>query len=453
MQIAADSIVEFPRPPMLWVPMSHKEGSAARIVVEVGRAVGAGELIGRADGPGSLNVHAPLAGTVTAIGVVDTTRASDVPAVHIRTTDAKEPGALRANNKNRTPLYPPLVRGDKEMLSPLPRGDVSLDAPRGDVLLDAPSIEELADLADGAGLTDFGMVGMGLGDKLRDAASKGIDRIIINAIPAEPVLSAYKLILAEHVDEIITAGRWLQTALGAKRIWLAMDRADYQQVSSYRSATSGTPIRIIDLPNKYPQGSPVLLTKVITGRETPYGNSPMDVGILILEVEVLPALFAAVSYGWAMVDRVVAVGGPAAKRPGYYRIPLGTRFADVIHYVGISHSVARIVDGGLMTGRVVESLEAVVTKQTSCILLLDRNFDRIPNPGPCINCGWCQDDCPVGLDPQSMLDVWERAKVQRFSDLYPHACIECGLCSYVCPAELPLSEAVVKIKQQVSVDV
>ena len=61
-----------------------------------------------------------------------------------------------------------------------------------------------------------------------------------------------------------------------------------------------------------------------------------------------------------------------------------------------------------MRGKAIESLDTVVTKQTSAILFLDRQSDRVPNPGPCINCGWCQDDCPVGLDPQLLLEAAER---------------------------------------------
>ncbi|UCD30540.1 MAG: RnfABCDGE type electron transport complex subunit C [Planctomycetota bacterium] len=424
-QSASPDMLDFPSPAVLWVPMIQHDGPAGCMVVDVGREVERGELIGEAAEAGSLNVHAPLTGRIAGIGHVDTARAFDVPAIQLEPTESKgvDEGARETRVSSST----------------LP-----------DELKD---IELLADLADGAGLTDFGLPTVGLGDKLRRAASKGVRDIIINTIPAEPTLLVTKLLLAKYLDDIIKATQWLYSALDARRVWLAMDRSDARQVTGYRSATSGTPIRVVGLSNKYPQGSPTLLTKVVLGREIPYGQSPIDVGVLVLELEVLPALVSAVRRNEPMVDRIVTVGGPAAKRPGNYRICVGTRYADILGYVGLSHSVVRIIDGGLMKGASVKSLDAVVTKQTSSIMLLDQDTDRIPNPGPCIHCGWCQEDCPAGLDPMALLDVVERGCPSEAKSLFPHACIECGLCSYVCPAELPLTEAVVEIKQKVSLDV
>jgi len=152
MQIVPDSIEDFPRPSMLLVPMLKHDGSAARIAVEVGQKVRPGELIGRADGPEGLDVHAPLAGKVTAIGQVDTARALGIPAVHIRTTDAKAPQAQ------------------------------SIEFPNESGRL---TIKKLADSTDKAGLTDFAPAAIGLGNKLRKAAEKGVSQIIINAIAPE----------------------------------------------------------------------------------------------------------------------------------------------------------------------------------------------------------------------------------------------------------------------------
>ena len=100
-----------------------------------------------------------------------------------------------------------------------------------------------------------------------------------------------------------------------------------------------------------------------------------------------------------------------------------------------------------MPGQAVESLLVVVTKQTSAILRVDRVAARTPRPGPCVRCGWCQEDCPVGLDPRALLEIMERNELTEAHRHYAHACIECGLCSYVCPAELPLADAAARVKR------
>ena len=398
--------------------MVHHDGPAADIVVAVGEMVSAGQLIGRAERPGALNVHAPRAGRITAITRVDTAQATDVPAVEIGQAES-----CTGNEGDESP---------------------SVAAPGSRF-----NAAELAELADNAGILNPGSPARPLGNELRDAAAAGVTDIIINAMPAEPMLTADARMLEEELDAVITAGIWLREAMNARHIWLALDRDDVQLGTRCQSAAHRTPLRAITLDNKYPQARPVLLAKTILGRETPHGHSTLAVGVLVQEVSVLFALTAAVLHAKPVIDRVVSVTGPAAERPGNYRVPIGTSFADLLGGVGLRRPVVQIIDGGPMTGRTIESLDAVVSKQTSAVLLLDRDAVHIPNPGPCILCGWCQDDCPVGLDPRRLLEIAER---QTWSDArrhYPDACVECGLCSYVCPAELPLAEAATGLRRYV----
>ena len=131
-----------------------------------------------------------------------------------------------------------------------------------------------------------------------------------------------------------------------------------------------------------------------------------------------------------MIDRVVNVTGPAVARPGLYRIPIGMKVAEVLRHVGLSRSVAQVIEGGPLTGTALETTEAVVTRQTSALLILDHEHEHVPAPGPCIRCGSCQDGCPVGLDPQALLDAAERGDKNTARSLHPGACLACGLCSY-----------------------
>ncbi len=76
-------------------------------------------------------------------------------------------------------------------------------------------------------------------------------------------------------------------------------------------------------------------------------------------------------------------------------------------------------------------------------------------PGPCIRCGWCLADCPVGLDPPALLEAVEvrtdeHERIREIARLYPHACVDCGVCSYVCPAGLPLAEGAARARSLVS---
>lgn len=406
-------------PRILRVPLQHHEGPPAKACVRIGQTVAAGDCIGRSDAPDGLDVHAPLAGRVTDLVQVDAAWRTDLPAVVIEVSD---PGIPRQHR-------PVQIPGD----------------------LPAPSIDELIQAARSAGLTDFQPRASSLAVTLRQAAGQGVDHVIVNTLVGEPMLTALTATVDEYLDAIVRVATWLAKALDTKRCWLAIDRTEHNRVKRMRSATHGTPVRVAPLVNKYPQHLPVLLASTITGREAPPGSDPTDIGALVLQAEALIGLAEAMSWKdrvpVPMTHQVVTVTGPGVTRAGHYRIPLGTRFCDVLYQTGVAGVVRRVVEGGPITGRATDDLNVVVTKQTSAILVLDRGGDRVAAPGPCVRCGWCQEDCPVGLDPQRLLDLVERGEQEQAGRYYPQACVECGLCSYVCPAELPLAQAVIELKR------
>lgn len=417
----------------LIVPLAHDGGPSARPAVEPGQSIEPGKLIGRPDGTGSVTVHAPLAGRAVDITTVDLAEATDVPAVHIEARDASIMSMPAAVTENESPV-------EENPLGPWKKHKLA-----------DRSLVELADLADRSGLIDRTPRGAGLGTVLREAAELHVQDVIINGLQSEPLITVPVQLLHYHLEPILAAGLIARDALSAKRIWLTLDAADRSFVRRCRRATAGTPIRVQPLDNKYPQATAPLLTWTATGRETPYGLRPVNVGVLVLSPDTLADLWAALHDGSPLTHCVITVAGPAARRPGHYRVPIGTRYADIIDGVGLNHPLARLIDGGPLTGRSIESLEAVIGKRTTAILLIDRESDHIPSPGPCIRCGSCQEDCPVGLDPQKLLDLLECDRPEEAARFYPHACIDCGLCSYICPAELPLAEGVARLKRLVPV--
>lgn len=387
-------------------------------MVEHGQRVRSGQLIARGERPGAVHVHAPWWGRIEGIRRVDTAQAPDVPAIEISLEDAP---VEDAGGRPR------------RIASPASRF----------------SATDLAEIAEQAGVTTCCRPSLPLAPLLRQAESAGVTDVIINALPPEPLCTVAQRMLLDQPEVVATGAVLLRDAVGARRAWLVVDRSEADLAEHCRSVMRDASLSVIALPNKYPQAAPVLLTKAILDRETPIGHSPLSVGAFVAEATMLAALVSAVLDGAPMVDRVVSVAGPAARRPGHYRIMIGTAFADVVAHVGIQGDLRQIIDGGPLNGRALESLDAVVTKQTSAIWMLDAAAVRAPNPGPCVRCGWCQEDCPVGLDPQAILAAAYQADQELDERLHPEACLECGLCSYVCPAELPLAEATASMRRRI----
>jgi electron transport complex protein RnfC len=360
-----------------------------------------------------MNVHAPCAGKITAITRVATAHHPNVPAVEIETAGMSAPAI-----------------------------PVTATPPATQQLTTA----QLADIADRAGIVFGSRPATALGDRLRRAQSLKTRDLIISGLPDEPLVNAGPELLRRNLESTVTAGLLVRDTMHADRAWIAVDRRDRDLLTRCRQAVNGTPLRVAALPDKYPQAAPVLLAWAITGKQTPIGRQPHDIGCFVLEVEPLLALAEATRSGRPMVARTVNVVGPTVARPSLYNIPMGTSFADVLRHVGLARSVAQVIEGGPLTGSAVESLDAVVTKQTTAILVLNHEHDRLPAPGPCIRCGFCHDTCPVGLDPLALLDAAERRDLARARTLHPTACLACGLCSYVCPAELPLAQAASRLQ-------
>jgi len=433
-----------PIPRRLYVPLRAPDGRCADPCVQVGQTVRCGELIARASGPDAVPVHASADGVVRALIPWDTPYAPEVPCVEIETHRAAVPHVASA-----------------------------------------PAVSHLDDLISqvaAAGVVEYGYPGSeGVPTAARLAsAARGCACLIINAMESDPCVTADWRLLVERTDDILNGGRRLAEFLGVREVWLAIDRSKHRMVShlvarsekhtheqgSDRSGTAagagegpGRRVRIAPLVNKYPQGHPALLVKAICGKEIPHGGDDLSVGALVIGAGAVAAIESFLRSGMPVTQRLVTVTGEAVERPGNYLVAVGTPVRDVIGHVGVRQPPCTVVVGSPMTGTAIRRMETVVTKCTTAILLMTirdgpgASYLAAVPPGTCTRCGWCLEDCPVGLDPASLLSAVERRDLARAARLHARVCIQCGLCSYVCPARLPLSESIRAVRGEAVVRV
>jgi electron transport complex protein RnfC len=218
-------------------------------------------------------------------------------------------------------------------------------------------------------------------------------------------------------------------------------------VRRLRALARYRPLRVVALNDKFPQCHPVLLTKVLLDREIPPGGSPLDVGALVLPLATLVAL-ANARAGRPWTARVVTVAGDAVEEPGNWLVPFGTPIRSLLDAVGLRRRPVAVLAGGPMTGVPLPDDAAVVTPDVAGLTLLS----RLPpeEPTTCIRCGWCIEDCPVGLDPRTLSQLELRTEFDPARRDELAVCIECGLCSYVCPSRLPLREAIARTRRRVA---
>ena len=104
-------------------------------------------------------------------------------------------------------------------------------------------------------------------------------------------------------------------------------------------------------------------------------------------------------------ERVITVGGPAVKKKGNYRIPIGTTLRFILETVGTEDDISTVVMGGPMMGNAASSLDIPITKgSTGVIAFSERETGRMAQRQeyPCIRCGYCVDACPIFLNPSQL---------------------------------------------------
>lgn len=397
-----------PLPGEVVIPLSQHIGAPSEVVVKRGDRVLAGQLIGRAKGFVSANVHSSVSGVVSKVDrVVD---ASGYPrdAVFIR------------------------VEGD-EWVS---------DVDRSEELVREVSLSgvEILDR-----IAEKGVVGMGGATfpsrvKLSVPDGKRAEYLIINGVECEPYLTSDHRVMVERGEALLVGVSLLRRALGNPEAVIGIERNKpdaIRQLSLLCSAYEG--IRVQPLRVKYPQGGEKQLIDAVVGRRIPPGKLPIDVGVVVQNVGTALAVYEAVQKGKPLVERVVTVTGSSLARPVNVLARVGTPISHLISYAGgLPEDVSRVISGGPMMGKALKNLDAPVTKGTSGVLLLtDREVQRRES-SHCIRCARCSQGCPMGLEPYLL---YRLARLGRHDDLEGEdvmSCIECGSCSYTCPASLPL---------------
>jgi electron transport complex protein RnfC len=112
----------------------------------------------------------------------------------------------------------------------------------------------------------------------------------------------------------------------------------------------------------------------------------------------LSAIHDAVRLNLPLVERYVAVGGDAVKRPAVLRVRIGTRIGDAFAECGgFVDDPERVVIGSPLTGSAVCDLDAPITKTTWAVAALSARRIGGNTVRNCIGCGNCRAVCPVSL--------------------------------------------------------
>jgi electron transport complex protein RnfC len=416
-------IEALPLPEKVILPLSQHTGVPSEPVVNIGDVVKTGSLIAKAKGLISSNLHSSISGKVIAI--------EDSPHPII--------GLAKAI----------IIESDGQDLKAFPEIDPVRD-------LSLLSEQEIVDLIRDAGIVGLGGAAFPTSVKMNPPPAKKIDTFIINGAECEPFLTCDHRLMLEKPKEIISGIQVAAKALGVNNVIIGIEDNKMDAIETLNSALfrSETRINVVKLKTRYPQGGEKQLIKTILNREVPSGGLPLDIGVVVNNVQTVFSIYEAVCLRKPLYERIITVSGNVPNIARNVLVRIGASIKDVLGYcrLNLKADIYKVVMGGPMTGVAQYDLDSPVIKGTSGILVLDKRFEPDEPELDCIRCSRCIDACPVSIMP-CMIAVAVKKNMFDIAGSYdPFACIECGSCSYVCPSKIPLAQLIklakVKIKRQ-----
>ncbi len=387
------------------IPLIQHLGKPAKPVVNKGDTIAEGQLIGEMDGFVSANIHSSIPGKVINIGNFPSLNNLKVPSIVIQLE-----GEF---NKAKEEKFNWKKLKKEEIIKRITR----------------------------AGIVGMGGATFPTHVKLSIPPGKNINAFIVNGAECEPFLTCDYRLMIEKTDEIIEGTQIIRKVLGVRNIYIGIELNKKDVIKKFKEKVDDTDIEVVPLKVRYPQGGEKQLIKAVLNKEVPSGGLPFDVCAVVHNVGTILAIRDAVLFNKPLIERVVTVTGQIVKKPGNYKIKIGTSVKEIIEEIGLTEDADKVILGGPMMGIVASSLDVPVTKGTSGILILSAKEEekiRYDEYRDCIHCSRCLMYCPIGLHPAMLSILAENERYEEMKEYNILDCIECGCCNYVCPADRPI---------------
>lgn len=315
-------------------------------------------------------------------------------------------------------------------------------------------------------IRNAGVVGAGgAGFPAHVKASSQVDTVIANGAECEPLIHKDLELMLHYAERVVHGVALQMKSTGAERGIIGVKAKNKTAVDAFEKAIEGTPLTIHQLGDFYPSGDEFILVYEATGRLIPPKGIPLNIGVVVNNVETLYNISLA-SEGKPVTEKFITVAG-AVQHPVSFAVPIGMSYKEAIEAAGgASVSEFAVFVGGIMMGKLEFNLDLPITKTTAGLVVLplehtlvqrkaqpEHSMHRI-GKSACDQCSYCTELCPryiLGYDVQPhkvMRSLGFTATGEAFWNQYADLCCSCGLCTlYACPESLFPKEACDKSKR------
>ena len=435
-------LVEATLPEKVTILLKQGCGHKVTAIVNVGDSVKAGQIIGRNDDILSCPVHATVNGMVEEIKKIDSYNgAREVKAVTIESDGTAEWLPLEGHNPKWNDL--PLAK-----------------------------IEELVYSSGAAGL-DKG--GIPTRYKSSIIAPADVEDIIIHETYSDVFNPSLSVLLdKKNLPGFIEGLKILKKMIPTANLHLAFNKCKERLIDNISKQMSDCNwIQFYNLESKYPLNFEEVIVPIVLNKKYPYGYSAANIGCVVLSPQTILHVYEAVTQGKAVIERIIALGGPGFDETPHIKIRVGSSLGHIIKNKSRLDKELRFISDSPISGTAFPGKSSPVDRTTKTIISLlegkglqffpfmmpyfqgdtysRTNFSFLSGrkksntnlhgeKRPCLFCGFCEDVCPVGIIPHLISKYVDRDMVdENLLNLKIFNCIGCNLCTYVCPSKIPVA--------------
>ena len=336
---------------------------------------------------------------------------------------------------------------------------------------------------DSAGQLRFKLMKMGAWQFFTDAATGALpdpmvspSALLVSTMNIEPFSARGDVQLKEKLSNFTRGLEHLQPLLEYQPMFLVFPKINTELARKIKDTIRGFAwIKLIEIPVKYPFDDFRLLARRLgltskTNKEC----------VWALRTEGVLAVDSVLTSSRAVTDRVVAVGGPGAKNPSHFKVPVGYPISELLKHAECQ-DLSRYLNGGVFSGTTFTEQQKGLDCECNGITVLpdivDRSFVKFLMPGfnrrsysrafasalrpvfiekvdtglcgegrACVSCGFCAQVCPAEIVPSAIHKLVYQSNIDEMEFYRPDLCIDCGLCSYVCPSKIGLNSEIASVK-------
>lgn len=425
-KLSNDAITQpAPLPKQAVFPMSQHIGAPAKPVVKKGDKVKVGTLIAEAGGFISAPIHSSVSGTVFKVDNAINASGYLQPAIIINVEgDEWEETIDRSTKLETLEQHPELTP------------------------------EEIVNRIKAAGVVGMGGACFPTFVKLCPPPGAKPECVIINGVECEPYITSDYRLMMEKGDELIEGVKILMAGAKVNKGYIGIEDnkpAAIELLANKLQEKGIDNIEVVPLAKKYPQGGEKQLVDAVIGRQVPAPPAiPVNVGAIVQNAGTAVAVYEAVMKHKPLFERYTTVTGKKLAKPSNFLVRMGTSFGELIDLCGgLPEGENKVLAGGPMMGKAVNSLDVPVGKGQNAVTILTDDDAHRQAAQPCIRCAKCVSACPMGLEPfllatGSALKKWDLLEKEMIT-----SCIECGSCQFTCPAHRPMLDNIRLGKQTV----